>query len=95
MSKPESKASTDIGKLILEWCNKGDKPLDITQRINECKSLAELLTLYNESPVSDEELLKAFTKRRSELEKPAPPILLNHQNKTNGTIASTAGQSKP
>jgi hypothetical protein len=67
MGKPECIASTAIGKLILDWCNKGD--IDITQRINGCKSLGELLTLYKINPASDESIQQLFTKRRGELEK--------------------------
>jgi AAA domain len=95
--KPEFTASTAIGKMILSWCNEGDKPIDIIQRINECKSLRELLEIYKECSPSDEQTLQLFTKRRGELEiRPGTaPLLNNHQNKSNGTHTSTAGQSKP
>ena len=94
ISKPEMKASPEIGKMILGWCNMGAKPID--QRINDCKSLAELIELYNQNPSSDNAIMQQFTKRRSELEnKPVnATILNNHQNKSNGTFATTTSQPK-
>ena len=94
IGKPEMKASPEIGKMILGWCNMGAKPID--QRINDCKSLAELIELYNQNPTSDNAIMQQFTKRRSELEnKPGTsPLLNNHQNKSNGTFTSTASQPK-
>jgi len=84
MGKPECKASPEIGKMILEWCNKGT---NINERINECKSLTELLLLYNETLVSDDATLLLFSNKRVELEKKFPKELLNnHQNKSNGTL---------
>jgi len=87
MGKPEMKASPEVGKMILEWCNKGTKPFDVTQRINECKSLAELLQLYKELCPADDTTLHLFSIRRGELEyRPQNNVAeSNLGNRTNGT----------
>jgi hypothetical protein len=86
MGKSEYKASPEIGKMILEWCNKGTS---INERINECKSLNELVQLYNETLVTDDATLQLFSNRRVELEKKLPKELLNnHQNKSNGRLTT-------
>ncbi len=67
--KPEFKLNQEIGSVILNWCN--EPPLssttDILQRINQCKSLGELLELFNANPQNQEALTSEFTKKRQEL----------------------------
>jgi len=48
--KPEHRLSVETGKILTEWCNSGAEISidDISIRINDCKSIAELLELYNE-----------------------------------------------
>src|SRR4051812_17215197 len=50
MNKPYFKLSPEIGKTILNWCNEGISPQQemdaFKERINECKSLPDLLKLY-------------------------------------------------
>lgn len=52
MDKPEFKISTVTGKQILEWCESGiDITVeDVSKRIGDCKSIQELLSLYNMYP---------------------------------------------
>jgi len=50
--KPEHKLSVETGKLIKDWCNSGEDISvdDISLRINDCKSIQELLELYKQHP---------------------------------------------
>jgi len=50
--KPEQRLTTDTGKQILDWCLSGTdvNADDISDRIGECKSINELLTLYKTFP---------------------------------------------
>jgi hypothetical protein len=59
----------DIGKSILEWCNYGKEITanDINTRINECKSVAELLSLFNKYQHLKETLKPEFEKRKREI----------------------------
>jgi hypothetical protein len=59
----------DTGKSILEWCNYGKEVTgnDISTRINECKSVAELLSLFNKYQHLKETLKPEFEKRKREI----------------------------
>lgn len=59
----------DTGKFILEWCNYGKEETanDINTRINECKSVAELLSLFNKYQHLKETLKPEFEKRKREI----------------------------
>lgn len=59
----------DTGKTILEWCNYGKEETgnDINTRINECKSVAELLSLFNKYQHLKETLKPEFEKRKREI----------------------------
>ena len=67
--KPEQKLSVETGKLIADWCNNGDPVSvdDMTERIQSCKSVQELLTLYKMFPQYQESLKPEFEKRKREL----------------------------
>jgi len=67
--KPETKVSMDIGKQILEWCQSGSdiSANDVSERIGECKSINELLTLYKTFPQFQEVLKRDYEKRKREL----------------------------
>lgn len=80
--QPEFKISSEVGKMILDWCNEGIPTVevgqdDLLERINECKSLPELLELYYAYPNQKQKLKSAFTKRRSDLEKEEADSLIN------------------
>lgn len=64
--KPEQKLKIQTGKDILDWCNSGAeiKPLDISQRIGECKTIKELLDLYQEYPQFKEALKPEFEQQK-------------------------------
>jgi AAA domain len=86
--KPEFKLTAETGKKILEWCNEGVavQKKDLTERINDCKSIEELLNLYYANPTDDATLKKAFTIKRSSLEQSLIP---NTSNSNNGTSTHT------
>ena len=86
LNKPEQRLSIETGIQILDWCNKG-KPIsvdDVTQRINDCASIQELLSLYNLFPQYKEVLKLEFEQRKRTILM-ANPSLTNQNNVTNGT----------
>lgn len=102
INSPEFPISIKTGKLIRDWCNKGsditteiisDKitvvmsDTDLEKRINECKSVGELLTLYHQSPLFQESHHGHFSSKRKELSSPinTPPNLNNFKTISNGT----------
>lgn len=73
--KPEFRITSETGRKVLAWCNEGEKAEqggegDLYQRINDCKSLDELLQLYYSDPNPKPKIKSAFTKRKAELQKP-------------------------
>ncbi len=76
--QPEFKITPETGKKILAWCNGGEQG-DLFSRINECKSLSELLALYYANPSPKPKIKEVFTKRREELERAdADSLIKNH-----------------
>ena len=62
----------------------------MAKRINECKTLEELLKLYYSDPPVEENIINAFTRRKAELEKKPQTQLTNNLNQnSNGTIRNT------
>lgn len=81
IGQPEFKITTDVGKKVLAWCNEG-KPEEggqgeLLERINECKSLPELLKLFYANPSQKTKLKNAFTKRKTELEREEADSLIS------------------
>jgi len=69
MGEPSFIPTEETGKLIAAWCNEGvDHPM-IEQRVGECKSLGELLALFQSVQVNDQETLSMFRNRKEELQK--------------------------
>ena len=98
-NQPEFKITTEVGQSILAWCNTGSTDGfvgnghgDLNERINNCKSLAELLLLYKQCPDIDALVQKEFTNKKKELEKLAvPQVFLNtHTSKasSNGSLVA-------
>ena len=90
--KPEFKISPDTGRLIAEWCNSGEdiqqENIPINQRINECKTLQELILLYNtQLPSIQKDHVSAFAFRKSQL---VQPISSPSNPPTNGTHTTPA-----
>lgn len=73
MGKPEFRINVETGKRINAWCNASYPPLsipsneEIIKRADACKSLKELLGLYNLYPEKQIVLHTEFTKRRQQL----------------------------
>ena len=64
--KPEQKLKVETGKLIRDWCNAGTdiKVDDLSNKINDCKSIAELLELYKLYPQFKEVLKPEFEQQK-------------------------------
>ena len=95
--KPSFIITPETGKTILKWCNTGKEALpseqkELSERINEYKTINELLKLYYSDPPVEENIINAFTRRKAELEQQSKtPILTNNLNQnSNGTIRNTA-----
>jgi AAA domain len=69
MDQPTFTITEDTGAKILAWCNEGreEQKLSLQVRINECKSLKELLLLYNTNPNIRNQYSSEFTDRKREL----------------------------
>jgi hypothetical protein len=69
MGKPEQRLSTQTGKVILDWCNEsqGTTPAQLTERIGQCKSIQELLELYQQHPEFKNALKPEFEQRKREI----------------------------
>jgi hypothetical protein len=67
--KPEQKLSIDTGKQIYEWCNNGADVTvdDVSNRINDCISIKDLLALYQEFPHYKEALKPEFERRKRQI----------------------------
>jgi hypothetical protein len=67
--KPEQKLTIETGKSIYNWCNAGAElvPNDIFAKIYSCKTIDDLLELYNEHPQYKEVLKPEFEKRKREI----------------------------
>lgn len=66
MDQPEMKLTPEIGQRLLAWCNEGE--IDFFKRINDCKSVDELIELYKQSPQYQDQYAKHFTQRKTELQ---------------------------
>ncbi|HVX27196.1 MAG TPA: AAA family ATPase [Parafilimonas sp.] len=82
--KPEFIITVETGRKILAWCIEG-KPSDMVERINDCKSLDELLKLYYQNPTEDKQLLGLYSARKKEFEKQ----LSTSKSKQNGIHHTT------
>jgi hypothetical protein len=87
--KPEQKLKIETGKIIQEWCNSGAEinPIDISERIGDCKTIKELLELYQQYPQFKEALKPEFEKqKRTIMINQAVTTQLNNQKiNENGT----------
>lgn len=87
--KPEHKLSVETGRLINEWCNTGAETSvdDVSIRINDCKSINELLDLYKLFPQYREVLKPEFEKqkRRILINENVTTQLAHQKIHTNGT----------
>jgi hypothetical protein len=68
-NKPETQLSSETGRMIQQWCNEGAdiSPSDVCQRVSECKSIGELLTLFKAYPQFKEVLKPEFELRKRQI----------------------------
>lgn len=80
-NKPELNLSIEEGKRIAEWCNNADisiKPVvlqekdeqpqeDFSERINACKSIDDLIELFNSNPKFQASHRESFVSRRNQI----------------------------
>lgn len=92
VGKPETKLSVATGKTLLDWCNQGSEPdePDIQQRINDRRSIQELLALFKFYPQYQQSHLAHFTRKRNELN--PEPSTIKFKKQENGTN-NAGGQS--
>ncbi len=96
MNKPAFVPSEDTGKAILQWCNQGIDVPGIEQRINACKTIKELLQLFQDEQIKDDDTITAFSNRRKELEDLTLNNFVISQAKmiTNGISGATINRNK-
>lgn len=82
--QPEHKLSVETGKQIYEWCNSGADVTvdDVSNRINGCISIKDLLALYQEFPHYKEALKPEFERRKRQImiHQEVQPQLNHQQN---------------
>jgi hypothetical protein len=69
--KPEFVPREETGKAIKTWCEQGSVVSDLKeaeQRIAECKSIKELVNVYDLYPELRKDLLNRFKQRKAELQ---------------------------
>jgi hypothetical protein len=81
----EGKLTEETGRLINNWCNSGAtySTSEVIQRINDCKSLNELLEVYKQHPEYKKALLPEFEIQKRKLLVQAEPIDIAKQSKLN------------
>jgi hypothetical protein len=86
-NEPDFKLTEEVGKKILRWCDEGvtDNENTLLERINDCKSMDELLKLYYQNPTEDKQLLGLYSSRKKEFEKHLSTL----KSKQNGTYRNT------
>jgi len=82
--KPAFKITIDTGKKIKEWCNSVTTEDEIKNKINECNTIDDLVSLYKKYPTWYNKLHLDFNKRKQDLT--VKQQLTNPQNfSSNGT----------
>ena len=78
---PEFVITSKTGERLLDWCNEGEVANENTifERINDCRSLEELLKLFYQNKIEDEATVAAFTQKKTELGQPPIPTILSKQ----------------
>jgi hypothetical protein len=81
---PEFIITEETGKMILKWCQMGEAINEsmINERIGDCKSIQELLSLYKMFPQYQQILKTEFEKRKRE-------IIVQQEDKTTHIATTT------
>lgn len=87
--KPEIKLGVKTGVTIKNWCerNEEEQSIDISERINDCRSIQELLDLYKQYPQYREARKAEFEqhKRKLILQQETSSVITNKTFNPNGT----------
>ena len=87
--KPEIKLGVKTGVTIKNWCerNEEEESFDISERINDCRSIQELLDLYKQYPQYREARKAEFEqhKRKLILQQETSSVITNKTFNPNGT----------
>jgi hypothetical protein len=87
--KPEAKLGIHTGATIKDWCERkeDEESIDISVRINDCRSIQELLDLYKQYPQYREARKAEFEqqKRKLILQQESPISSLTKNINPNGT----------
>ena len=87
--EPEQRLSIETGKTINAWCNSGAEisVTNISTRINECKSIQELLETYKQFPQFKDVLQSDYESKKRKLLLETKPInnIPHYQSSANGT----------
>ncbi len=74
MNKSEFVITPKIGKQLLDWCNQGSiSEMEVSERINECLTLGELMKIYKEFPQFQRALNPQFQIKKKQLENLVKP----------------------
>jgi hypothetical protein len=71
--RPEFIINTSTGKRILDWCTSPVKEGDVKQKIAECLSVSQLMTLYKEYPSFQLPLKALYQSKKDQLEQLVKP----------------------
>jgi hypothetical protein len=71
--RPEFIINTSTGKRILDWCTSPIKEEDVKQKILECLSVSQLMTLYKEYPSFQLPLKQLYKSKKDQLEQLVKP----------------------
>ena len=86
--KPEQKLSVETGKLIRGWCNTSTTISvdELSSRINECKSIQELIKLYHQHSEYKDVLKPEFEQRKRQIliNQEVVTELINQKQSKNG-----------
>jgi hypothetical protein len=66
--KSEFKITENTGRLILDWCNEPVNTKPITDRIQECLSISQLMDLYKQNPQFQYSHKDEFKSKKEQLE---------------------------
>jgi len=87
--KPEHKLSSETGSIIKNWCENNDSTpaVDIIAQINACKSLPELIELYQQNPKYQQSHRTDSEQRKRKLilQNSTSNIIINPKPSSNGT----------
>lgn len=87
--KPEQRLTVETGKQIKDWCTTGAEitAADVSVRINDCRSIQELLDIYKDYPQFHNELKPEFElqKRTIMINQEVKTQLTNSKISANGT----------